>query len=151
MTASFARFGNDLHAGRRIVPIVTRRRVWYLFSLALVVLLAVGSVLRGPNLGIEFTGGSEFQIAGVSDTEQTSARDVVRDHPPGTSHTPCWRRTLRADRGAGLDETAALASDLAGAYDVSSDAVPTSYIGPVERRRHPEDAPRRDRVPGARG
>ena len=83
MTASFARFGNDLHAGRRIVPIVTRRRVWYLFSLALVVLLAVGSVLRGPNLGIEFTGGSEFQIAGVSDTEQTSARDVVRDHLPG--------------------------------------------------------------------
>lgn len=134
MTASFARFGNDLHAGRRIVPIVTRRRVWYLFSLALVVLLAVGSVLRGPNLGIEFTGGSEFQIAGVSDTEQTSARDVVRDHLPGNEPkiTVLGGSTLRVQtEELDSDETAALASDLAGAYDVSSDAVSTSYIGPV--------------------
>ena len=134
MTASFARFGNDLHAGRRIVPIVTRRRVWYLFSLALVVLLAVGSVLRGPNLGIEFTGGSEFQIAGVSDTEQTSARDVVRDHLPGNEPkiTVLGGSTLRVQtEELDSDETAALASDLACAYDVSSDAVSTSYIGPV--------------------
>src|SRR5699024_12377815 len=97
MTATFARFGNDLHDGRRTVPIVSRRRTWYLFSLVLVVLLVAFSVVRGPNLGIEFTGGSEFQIAGVSDTEQTSARDVVRDHPPAKEpkNTLLGQETLR--------------------------------------------------------
>ena len=82
MSATFARFGNDLHAGRRIIPLVSRRKTWYLLSAITIVLLAVLAGVRGPNLGIEFTGGSEFQIAGVSDTEQSSARDVVREHVP---------------------------------------------------------------------
>ena len=134
MTATFARFGNDLHDGRRTVPIVSRRRTWYLFSLVLVVLLVAVSVVRGPNLGIEFTGGSEFQIAGVSDTEQTSARDVVRDHLPENEPkiTLLGQDTLRVQTEQ-LDsgETAAVAEDLAAAYGVSTDAVSTSYIGPV--------------------
>lgn len=134
MTATFARFGNDLHDGRRTVPIVSRRRTWYLFSLVLVVLLVAFSVVRGPNLGIEFTGGSEFQIAGVSDTEQTSARDVVREHLPENEPkiTLLGQDTLRVQTEQ-LDsgETAAVAEDLAAAYGVSTDAVSTSYIGPV--------------------
>lgn len=134
MTATFARFGNDLHDGRRVVPIVTRRRLWYLFSLGLVILLAVFSVVRGPNFGIEFTGGSEFQIAGVSDTEQTSARDVVRDHLPENEPkiTVLGSDTLRVQTEE-LDsaQTAAVASDLAEAYGVSGDAVSSSFIGPV--------------------
>ncbi|MDN5820819.1 MAG: protein translocase subunit SecF, partial [Brachybacterium sp.] len=134
MTATFARFGNDLHGGRRTVPIITRRRTWYLFSLALIVLLAVFSVVRGPNFGIEFTGGSEFQVAGVADTEQTSARDVVRDHLPENEPriTVLGRDTMRVQTEQ-LDpsETAVVAEDLATAYGVSSDAVSSSFIGPV--------------------
>ncbi|WP_227873032.1 protein translocase subunit SecF [Brachybacterium ginsengisoli] len=134
MTATFARFGNDLHDGRRTVPIVTRRRTWYLFSLVLVVLLVIFSVLRGPNLGIEFTGGSEFQVAGVADTEQTSARDVIRDHVPGNEPkisvlggSAVRVQTEQLDSA----QTAAVASDLAEAYGVPAESVSTSYIGPV--------------------
>ena len=134
MSARFSRFGNDLHAGRRIIPIVSRRRTWYLISLIAIVLLAGLSVLRGPNLGIEFTGGSEFQIAGVSDTEQNSARDVVRDHLPDNEPkiTVLGQDTLRVQTEQ-LDsvETAAVAEDLASAYEVSPEAISTSYIGPV--------------------
>src|SRR5699024_1604914 len=122
------------HDGRRTVPIVTRRRVWYLFSLVLVVLLVAVSVVRGPNLGIEFTGGSEFQIAGVSDTEQTSAREVVRDHLPENEPkiTLLGQDTLRVQT-AQLDsgETAAVAEHLAAAHGVSTDALSTSYSGSV--------------------
>src|SRR5699024_3159861 len=156
MTATFARFGNDLHDGRRTVPIVTRRRVWYLFSLVLVVLLVAVSVVRGPNLGIEFTGGSEFQIVGVYDTVQSSAREVLRHHLPENEPkiTTLGQHTLRVTpehlpenepnitllgqdtlrvQTEQLDsgETAAVAEDLAAAYGVSTDAVSTSYIGPV--------------------
>ena len=134
MSATFSRFGNDLHAGRRIIPLVSRRRTWYLLSVIGIVVLAALAGLRGPNLGIEFTGGSEFQIAGVSDTEQTSARDVVRDHLP--DHEPkitvLGSDTLRVQTEQ-LDstETADLAQDLAAAYDVSPEAISSSYIGPV--------------------
>src|SRR5699024_7015371 len=134
MTATFARFGNDLHDGRRTVPIVTRRRVWYLFSLVLVVLLVAVSVVRGPNLGIEFTGGSELQIAGVSDTEQSSAREVVRDHLPENEPliTLGGQGPVRVHtEQLASRETAAVAEDLAAAYGVSTEAVSPSYSGAV--------------------
>ena len=134
MSATFATFGNDLHAGRRILPIVSRRRTWYLISVVVVVLLGALAVVRGPNLGIEFTGGSEFQIAGVADTEQSSAREVVREHLPDNEPkvTQLGSDTLRVQTEE-LDsaETAELAGELATAYGVSADAVSTSYIGPV--------------------
>lgn len=134
MTATFSRFGNDLHAGRRTVPIVRRRRTWYLFSLIAVVLLLGIAGVRGPNLGIEFTGGSEFQIAGVADTEQSTARDIVREQLPDNEPkvTVLGRDTMRVQTEQ-LDsgETAALAEELASGYGVDTDAVSTSYIGPV--------------------
>lgn len=134
MSTTFATFGNDLHAGRRILPIVSRRRTWYLISVVVVVLLGALAVVRGPNLGIEFTGGSEFQIAGVADTEQSSAREVVREHLPDNEPkiTQLGSDTLRVQTEQ-LDsaETAELAGELATAYGVPADAVSTSYIGPV--------------------
>ena len=155
MTATFARFGNDLHEGRRTVPIVTRRRSWYLFSLVLIVLLAVFSVVRGPNFGIEFTGGSEFQVAGVSDTEQTSARDVVRDHLPENEPkiTVLGQDTLRVqteqlDSGEDGRGRRGPRGGLRGLLRRGN--LELLYRPGVERRRHPEDAARRDRVPGSR-
>jgi preprotein translocase subunit SecF len=134
MSATFATFGNDLHAGRRILPIVSRRRTWYLISIVVVVLLGALSVVRGPNLGIEFTGGSEFQVAGVADTEQGTAREVVREQLPDNEPkiTQLGSDTLRVQtEQLDSEQTAALAGQLADAYDVSADAVSTSYIGPV--------------------
>jgi preprotein translocase subunit SecF len=134
MSATFATFGNDLHAGRRILPIVSRRRTWYLISIVVVVLLGALSVVRGPNLGIEFTGGSEFQVAGVADTEQGTAREVVREQLPDNEPkiTQLGSDTLRVQtEQLDSEQTAALAGQLADAYDVSADAVSTSYSGPV--------------------
>ena len=134
MSTTFATFGNDLHAGRGVPPIVSRRRTWYLISVVVVVLLGALAVVRGPNLGIEFTGGSEFQIAGVADTEQSSAREVVREHLPDNEPkvTQLGGDTLRVQTEQ-LDsaQTAELAGELAAAYEVPADAVSTSYIGPV--------------------
>jgi len=134
MSATFATFGNDLHAGRRILPIVSRRRTWYLISVVVLVLLGAISAVRGPSLGIEFTGGSEFQVAGVADTDQSTARDIVREQLPDNEPkiTQLGSDTLRVQTEQ-LDsaQTAELAGELATGYDVSADAVSTSYIGPV--------------------
>ena len=97
-------------------------------------LLLVVSGVRGPNLGIEFTGGSEFQVSGVADTEQTTAREVVREHVPDNEPkiTVLGQDTLRVQtEQLSSGETAALGEDLADAYGVSTDAVSSSYIGPI--------------------
>ena len=134
MSATLSQLGNSLHNGTRSVPIVRRRRVWYLISLAAVLVLGTLAVLRGPNLGIEFTGGSEFQIAGVQDTSQTAARDIVREHVPDSEPkvTVLGGSTVRVQTEQ-LDsaQTTSLAADLAQGYDVETSAVSTSYIGPV--------------------
>jgi len=134
MSSTFAQFGNSLHSGRRSLPIVRRRRTWYLLSVAVLVVLSAVGLLRGPNLGIEFTGGSEFQVAGVSETDQSIAREIVRDQIPGNEPnvTVLGQSTMRVQTEQ-LDstETAELAELLAEGYGVGTDAVSTSYVGPV--------------------
>ena len=134
MTATFSQLGNDLHAGQRAVPIVRRRRTWYLISVAVLLVLAAGSLLRGPNLGIEFTGGSEFQVAGVSETDSAIGRDVVREHLPENEPkiTVLGADTMRVQtEQLESAQTTELATDLAAAYGVDPSAVSTSYVGPV--------------------
>lgn len=134
MSSTFAQFGNSLHSGRRSLPIVRRRRTWYLLSVAVLVVLSAVGVLRGPNLGIEFTGGSEFQVAGVSEPDQSIAREIVRDQIPGNEPnvTVLGQSTMRVQTEQ-LDsaETAGLAEMLGEGYGVGADAVSTSYVGPV--------------------
>lgn len=134
MTGFFARLGNDLHAGRRVVPVVRRRRLWYLIALVAMAVLAAIAVVRGPQLGIEFTGGSEFQVAGVADTSELTGREAVReiipDHEP--SITVLGGDTMRVQTEQ-LDSasTAQMAQALASAYDVPVDQVSSSFIGPT--------------------
>ncbi|MCS6712725.1 protein translocase subunit SecF [Brachybacterium sp. EF45031] len=134
MTTRMARLGNDLHAGRRSLPIVRRRRLWYLLSIVAILLLGTLAVLRGANLGIEFTGGSEFQVAGVASPDQEIAREIVREEVPGSepSITVLGEDTVRVrTEQLDSDRTAQLGARLAEAYDVPPAGVSSSFIGPV--------------------
>jgi preprotein translocase subunit SecF len=54
--------GQRLYNGEVSFDFVGRKKLWYLISAAILV-IAVGSLfVRGLNLGIEFRGGSEFQV-----------------------------------------------------------------------------------------
>ena len=65
----FSQFGNDLYSGRRSFDIVGRRRFWYAVSAVLVVVSLLGIFGRGLNFGIEFSGGTELRVLGVSQME----------------------------------------------------------------------------------
>ncbi len=73
--ASFSKFGNDLYTGERSINFVGRRKVWYTIAAVMVLLSILLPLARGGFVfGIEFRGGSEFQVAGVADLSESGPR-----------------------------------------------------------------------------
>ena len=131
--ASFGTFGNDLYTGARSVDIVGRRRTWYLVALiAIVVSITVPFLRGGFQLGIEFTGGSEFQVAQPAELDQQVATDTVEGIVPESSPrvSVVGGDTIRIQTSQ-LEpaQNNDVADALAAAYDVPADQVTASYIG----------------------
>jgi preprotein translocase subunit SecF len=72
---------NRLYTGTGAFDIVGRRKTWYVGFGVLVVVCVLSIAIRGFNLGIDFTGGSQFQMpaAGAHGTITTQqVEDVFR-------------------------------------------------------------------------
>ncbi len=81
--ASFRDFGNDLYSGKRSIEFVGRRKTWYSVAVVVILLAVIAPILRGGfTFGIEFTGGSEFRIDGVSAQGESVATEVVSNSFP---------------------------------------------------------------------
>lgn len=131
---SFAEFGNELYTGKRSYNIVGNRQRWFKVAGALVVLSILLLTLVRLNPGIEFRGGSEFQVANVATVDQSLAYDavdsVVSGHVARVSQV--GNTTVRVQTEELTDEqTTELAQALADAYDVSSSEVTASFVGPA--------------------
>ncbi|WP_431843674.1 protein translocase subunit SecF [Calidifontibacter indicus] len=136
---SFAQFGNDLYTGRRQFDFVGRRRTWYAISIVLLVLAALGLFGRGLNLSLEFKGGSELRVQGVTqmDNYEQRARDTVRkvtgsDDPIsvtklGTNQIRIQAKNLGDNSAATTDK---VSQALATEFGVPTASVDSSYIGP---------------------
>ena len=130
----FAQWGNDLYTGRRSYPIIQKRGVWFsivgLFSVASILVL----VFQGLNLGIDFRGGSEFTVSGVSNTDEDIALDTVAEVAPGEEPhisqvgPDAVRVQVSQLDTAGTDQ---LQEALAQAYGVETTEVTSSFIGPT--------------------
>ena len=72
--ASFSQFGNDLYTGKRSINLVHRQKTWYAISAILLILAAFGVFGKGLNFGLEFRGGSEMRISGVTSTQNFDVR-----------------------------------------------------------------------------
>lgn len=131
--ADFAQFGNDLYTGRRSVPIVPKRRFWYIFSLSLIVISLLALGVRGLNPSIEFRGGSEFIVSGVASTAEAPAIAVVKDgggtEPPRISVLGNNAVRVQTERLTN-DQTSQIREGLAEAYDVPLTSVASSFVGP---------------------
>lgn len=131
-----ATFGNDLYTGKRSFDFIGQFKYWMISSLVLVLLVLGGLAVRGLNMGIEFTGGSDFRIAGVANTDNFAERatDVVRDQG-GEAAAPTVT-LIGADvvrvQTQQLDErrTQDVTEGLASTFGVSTTDVSASVIGP---------------------
>lgn len=135
MSNRLARFGNDLHSGRTSYPFVQKRGLWLGVSLALIVVAILVPVVKGGfNLGIDFTGGSEFTVSGVENPDVSVGERAVAD-TAGTQEatvTNIAPGTVRVQtQQLDDDQTLALKHELQDAYGVGEDQVTSTFVGPT--------------------
>ena len=136
----FAKFGNDLYTGERSFNFVGKRRTWYIIAAVMIIASIVGPAIRGGFVfGIEFRGGSEFQVSEIAnldddpianqDTATATVESVVPDASP--------RVTTVGDSGIRVqteqltkEDSDAIADALAETFNVPSTQVTASFIGP---------------------
>jgi preprotein translocase subunit SecF len=130
---SMNQLGNDLYSGKTSFPFVGRRRLWFIIAAVLVIASALVPLVRPVQFSIEFTGGSQFTVSGVSDTNQSLATDAVHTVVPNavTKVTTVGSDAVRVQTDQLTpDETQAVTTALADAYSVEQSEVTASFIGP---------------------
>ncbi|MEJ2579184.1 MAG: protein translocase subunit SecF [Kineosporiaceae bacterium] len=130
---SFAKFGNDLYSGRRSYDFVGNRRRWYAIAAIVVLVSLSGLALRGLNAGIEFRGGSEFRVSGVQDTGELTGQRAVTSVVPGADVRVSTVGTdgvrIQTNRLSDTD-VEKVRTSLAADYDVSTENITSSFVGP---------------------
>lgn len=131
------RFGNDLYTGARSLDFIGKRRIW--FTIAIVLILASvavpfirggGNFLDGFNFGIDFRGGSQFQISNAATTDSSIGEAAVHAVVP----TATIRTSTVGTNGVRIQtdqmtdpQTQQVTSALETAY--KTDSVTSSFIG----------------------
>jgi preprotein translocase subunit SecF len=75
--SKFTRLGNSLYTGEKSIDFVGRKWTWYAISAIIVIAAVLGLSLKGLNMGLEFTGGTQYTVT-VSGTASQGLADSVR-------------------------------------------------------------------------
>ncbi len=71
--------GNDLYTGEKSFKFIPNRKLWLTIGLITVLVSILIPFLRGGfNFGIEFTGGTEFQVEGAHIASESEVLDAVQ-------------------------------------------------------------------------
>ena len=131
--ASLTTFGNDLFTGKRSFNFVGNRKIWFSVAIVLVLTSILVPVVKGGfNLSIEFTGGSQFTINSVEDTDQNKATDAVASVVPDavSKVSTVGESAIRVQTNQLTPaDTNEVTAALAEAFDVPESEVTTSFIG----------------------
>jgi preprotein translocase subunit SecF len=127
-----SQLGHNLYSGEVSYPIVAKRRRWYAIS-AVLVLIAVGSlVFRGLNLGIEFTGGAEFQVPSASCTIEEARSAVESAGVAPSTVTQLGNEYIRVTTEAvEQGESLRIRQALAESCQVTTEDVTATVVGPT--------------------
>ena len=137
MARSFSEFGNALYTGEKSINFIGRRKTWYAVSAVLILIAILGPLLRGGfTFGIEFTGGSQFQVhlAQGQDRDPQIAEEAVREVLPSSAPrvSQLGATDIRVQTEALKDaENQEVTAALAERYGVEEADVTYSFIGPA--------------------
>ncbi len=133
--ASFSQFGNDLYTGKRSYNFIGKRRIWYSIAISLIILFVGVTLMRGGfQFGIEFRGGSQFEVAHVANADDSLASDAVSSVVPNANAkvTIVGGDSVRVQTDQLTNHQSDDVRDaLAAAYGVGISDVTSSFIGPV--------------------
>lgn len=131
---SLAQWGNQLHTGERTYDIVQKRRKWLTISAAAMVICVIILLVRGLNFGVDFTGGTVFQVSNTGNPDPAVAEEVIAGIAPEQEPQI---QVLGADDVwieigvVELQTARQIQGALAEAYGVAEDAISSSQIGPT--------------------
>jgi preprotein translocase subunit SecF len=131
--ASFSTFGNELYTGERSYDFVGKRKIWYAIAAVLILIAIVVPILRGGFVfGIEFRGGSQFQVTNTTNLQQSLATRTVQSVVPNANPkvTIIGGHSVRIQTDQLTNKQNVKTQEaLAKAYNVKVDNVTTSFIG----------------------
>jgi len=142
----FARWGNDLHSGQRGIDFVGRRWLLYGISLVFIAIALAGIGGKGLNLGIEFTGGTQYRIPieAATQADADELRNAVADTGIEAASSPVAStvgpdavqvqvETLTQEES---DQITAVITDLTGVSpdDLSQDDIGASWGSQIAQR-----------------
>ncbi|WP_124039520.1 protein translocase subunit SecF [Neoactinobaculum massilliense] len=130
-------FGNALYSGKKSYRIVQNRKIWFTIAIVAVIVSLAALGFKGLNLGIDFTGGSQFTVSNASTVNQRPAVNIISQYAGEDSArvAQVGKSALRVQVAGGSklsnDETTEIRSALADAYGTSVEEVTSTFIGPV--------------------
>jgi preprotein translocase subunit SecF len=130
----FFSWGNDLHSGKTSIPFVGKAKLWLLIAGGFVIVSLLIPLISGFNLGIAFTGGSEFQVANTEDVSESTGVEAVTEVVPDAEPAvvPTSDTSVRVSTSQLTDEQMQQVRDaLVDAYGVSNEDVTSTFVGPT--------------------
>jgi preprotein translocase subunit SecF len=123
--------GADLQNGTKSIDIVNRRRTWFLISAALMVVSLLGLGVQKLNMGVEFDGGSVFEISAANASVQ-DVREVVE----GAGIEEPRVQKLGSDRyriettSVSTEEAQPVQDALSKEFSIPMEDITTQVVGP---------------------
>src|SRR5690606_14806029 len=125
---------NDYVSVKRTICFIDRSKRYIIVWIFLLQLAGTGLETRGLNLDMQFRGGSEFRVTSEqSESYEGRARDAVRTVVPNqaVNVTRLGSGTVRVQTERLTDiQTNEVRNALAAEFDVASEAVSASFVGP---------------------
>ena len=124
--------GGRLYRGETSVDFIGRRKIWYGFSLLLIILSAGTIFTQGLHLGIEFKGGSSFTITSPSasiNTAEAALKDAGITSQTIIQKIGNDKVRIQTDALTGTEQST-VESALASQFRVSIDSIDSQIIGP---------------------
>jgi preprotein translocase subunit SecF len=122
-----------LYRGETTFNFIGTRRRWYLASLALIVICVLSFFLRGFNVGIDFKGGTQFQLSKTSVTA-TAVQDAMKaagQTPEGAAQqvgSGSTRSIVITTKELTQDEQFQVASKLASALKINESNISINSV-----------------------
>ncbi|WNM25753.1 protein translocase subunit SecF [Demequina capsici] len=133
MARNLNEWGNALHSGEKIYPIVRQRKRWFAISGGLMALSIAALLIFKINLGIEFVGGTQFIVTSPSQ-DVSIAQEIGDQYAPADDALATTLGTDRIKLSMGtvdIDTARQITTALADGYGVAETDVASTQIGPT--------------------